>query len=657
MNNLDHLFNSAIASAEANNLDNAISIFNEILIHKKNNPTIFYNLGLLHCLRQEFKEALNFYNLALNIDPNDPATLINKGAVLNELQLHSEALKTLDTALKHNQHLPEAWCNKGVTLNELHRNAEAIDHYDRAIAINPNYAEAWCNKGVAYSDLKLYSEALAHFDKAIAINPNYAEAWYNKGVAYSDLKLYSEALNHYDKAISLNANINWIYGNLLHTKMLICDWQGTHEIFQKISHDINSGEKVSSPFSILSLTDSLSIQKKSSEIYNKEKFPAKPSLQEGNKNFGRKKIRVGYFSADFREHALAYLTAELFELHHKDKFEIFAFAYGPNDESPMRKRLMCAFDYFLDVNQKTDEQIAELSRDLGIDIAVDLDGYTADARMGIFSYRAAPIQVSYLGYLGTTGSEYIDYLIADSQIIPKEDQTKYSEKIIYLPNYQVNDSKRQVIDKTLSREELGVPEGKFVFCCFNNNYKITPEVFNSWMTILKNVEDSVIYLYGDNNLSIANLKREAIARGINGNRLFFVGRVSRNEYLLRLKAADLFLDTFPYNAGATASDALWVGLPLITLCGKSFSSRIASSVLKSIHLPELITTSTKEYECLAIKLAQNPDTLIQLKERLASNRLTTSIFNPAEFVNHIEAAYREINSRYQKNLAPAHIFV
>ena len=657
MDNLDRLFNSAIAFAEANDLQNAISTFNEMLVETKNNPTIFFNLGLLHFLRQEFKEALNFYNLALNIDPNDPSTLTNKGAVLNELQLYDEALKTLDLALKHDQNLPEAWCNKGVTLNELHFDVEAIAHYDKAISINPNYAEAWQNKGVAYSDLKLYKEALEHFDKAISINPNYAEAWYNKGVAYSDLKLYKEALNHYDRAISLNENISWIHGNLLHTKMLICDWQGIHEILLKISHDIKSGRKVSAPFSILSITDSPSIQKKCSEIYNTAKFPTNHSLKAGDKNSGHKRIKVGYFSADFREHALTYLTAELFELHDKDKFELFAFAYGPSDESLMRKRLVSAFDYFLDVNQKTDRQIAELSRDQEIDIAIDLDGYTADSRMGIFSYQAAPIQVSYLGYLGTTGSEYIDYLISDSEIIPKERQKNYSEKIIYVPNYQVNDSKRQVINKSPSREELGLPEGKFVFCCFNNNYKITPEIFKSWMSILKNVEDSVLYLYGDNDLSIANLRREAITLGVNSDRLFFTGRVPRHEYLLRLKAADLFLDTSPYNAGASASDALWVGLPLITLRGKSFSSRVASSTLKSICLPELITASLKEYELLAIKLAKNPDILIGLKEKLARNQLTTPLFNPAEFINHIEAAYREIHDRHQKNLAPAHIYI
>jgi predicted O-linked N-acetylglucosamine transferase (SPINDLY family) len=366
---------------------------------------------------------------------------------------------------------------------------------------------------------------------------------------------------------------------------------------------------------------------------------------------------VGYFSADFRNHAVSLLTAELYELHDKNKFEIFAFSFGLDDKSPMRLRLSQAFNQFIDVSDMSDSGIAELSRSLQIDIAVDLGGHTQESRTGIFPYRAAPIQTSYIGYLGTMGAEYYDYLLADKTIIPDGLQKFYSEKIAYLPSYQVNDRKRTISERQFTRGELGLPETGFVFCCFNNNYKILSSTFDSWMRILNAVEGSVLFLCADNEWAKANLIDEARLRGVDSARLVFGGRIPAEEYLARYRVCDLFLDTFPYNAGTTASDALWTGLPVLTLMGQSFASRVAASLLNAIGLPELITTTQEQYEALAIELAINPKKLENIKFKLANNRLTAPLFETPLFTKNLEAAYVKMIERYQNDLEPGHIAI
>jgi predicted O-linked N-acetylglucosamine transferase (SPINDLY family) len=344
-------------------------------------------------------------------------------------------------------------------------------------------------------------------------------------------------------------------------------------------------------------------------------------------------------------------------MHNKDQFELIAFSFGPEKLDKMRERLRSSFDQFLNVSNQSDQAVAQLSRDLEIDIAVDLGGFTSHGRTGIFAHRVAPIQISYLGYLGTMGAEYIDYLIADKVIIPPHLQANYSEQILYLPSYQVNDRKRMIPDTKFSRLELGLPENGFVFCSFNNNYKILPTIFSSWMRIIKAVEGSVLFLYVDNHFAEANLKKEAHARGVNPQRLIFGKRIPRDQYLNRYLSCDLFLDTFPYNAGATASDALWAGLPILTLKGKSFASRVAASLLSAIDLPELITDSHEKYEALAIDLATNPYKLAKIKKMLLETRMSTSLFNTPLFAQHLEVAYEQIMERYWANLSPAEIRV
>jgi predicted O-linked N-acetylglucosamine transferase (SPINDLY family) len=418
-----------------------------------------------------------------------------------------------------------------------------------------------------------------------------------------------------------------------------------------------ANERVVNPFPLLALNDDALLHKKSSEIYVQNKYPWNPILGLILKRQKNEKIRIGYFSADFKNHPVAFLIAELFEIHDRSQFEIYAFSLVKSDDE-MVDRFHLAFDHYIEAQEMSDIEIAQLSRSFNIDIAVDLTGITASSRTGIFSYRAAPIQVNYLGYPGTLGADYMDYIIADKTLIPPQSQQFYSEKVVYLSNsYQVNDRKRIISERQFTRHELGLPENGFVFCCFNNNFKIIPATFASWMGILKAVEGSVLWLFQDNSWAAENLKKEAENHGISSNRLVFAERQPLSEHLARHRQADLFLDTFPYNAHTTASDALWAGLPVLTMMGQSFASRVAASLLNAIGTPELITSTQEEYEALAINLVLNPNKLTNIKNKLANNRLTTPLFDTPLFTQNLETAYIKMMERYQADLKPDHIII
>jgi predicted O-linked N-acetylglucosamine transferase (SPINDLY family) len=369
-------------------------------------------------------------------------------------------------------------------------------------------------------------------------------------------------------------------------------------------------------------------------------------------------IRIGYFSADFRNHPVSLLTTELFETHDRTKFETFAFSTGPDTKDAVRSRLKGAFNEFIDARNHSDRSVAEHARRLEIDIAIDLGGHTQDSRTGIFAMRAAPLQVNFLGYPGTMGAAYMDYLVADHMIIPESHRRHYSEKIAYLPSYQPNDSRRAISAKELKRQDFGLPQTGFVFCCFNNHYKITPGVFDVWMRILKRVDGSVMWLSGGHGSAADNLRNEASLRGIAADRLIFAEPMPMlEEHLARHRLADLFLDTLPFNAHTTASDALWAGLPVLTCTAEAFASRVAASLLTAIDLPELITSTQAGYEALAITLAANPERLAQIRKKLEANRLTMPLFDARQFTKNIEDAYAQMYERHQADLPPGHIYV
>lgn len=662
VNNANTIFESAINYAENGKLKDALEIFECLKISVRNEDQIPYNLGCVYAMQDDYESAYRNFHEALAISPNNIAALVNCANALHELKRFEEAFSYFDAALSLESNYAQVWCNKGNTLRAIKRYDEALAHYEKALSLKPDYHEASTSKGATLHELKRFDEAIALFDQALSLRPDYHEAWSNKGGTLKALGRYDEAIVHYQKALSLKPEIEWVFGDLVNAKMNICNWSDLEDSSEIISKKVMANEEVSQPFSLLALNDDAQLHKKSAEIFTQSKYPPNPVLgpilKHPKSRQQGQKIRIAYFSADFHNHATGYLMAELFELHDKSQFELIGFSFGPIKNDEMRQRLVNSFDQFIEVGNQSDLAIAQLSRSLNIDIAVDLKGFTQDLRTGIFSYRAAPIQVSYLGYPGTMGADYIDYIIADNILIPPDSQRFYSEKVVYLPNsYQVNDRKRVIADTLSTRQELGLPENGFVFCCFNNNHKILPATFAAWMRILTAVEGSVLWLLQDNPRVVENLRKEADKFGVDAGRIVFAGRMALPEHLARHSQADLFLDTLPYNAHTTTSDALWAGLPVLTVMGRSFASRVAASLLYAIGLPELITNTLQEYEALAINLAKSPQKLINIKQKLASNRLTTPLFDTPVFTQNIEAAYIQMMERYWADLPAEHLFI
>ncbi|MBT8525364.1 tetratricopeptide repeat protein [Polynucleobacter paneuropaeus] len=685
------VFGLGITYAKANKFTESIFIFNILQAYVKNDERIFYNIGLIYALQGKHELAIENYQLAIKIKPNDSEIFINIASSYIDIKNYPLALDTLDKAIQLRPEITEAWSNKGIALNHLGLYQESLEAYNEAIKLSPTNYEAWGNKSAPLMKLNLFKDALEACETALLLKPNYVEGWTNKGAALHKLDRYEEAITCYDRALfykpdyflalsnkgdslnklnrleeaitccdmalNINPNIDWAYGDLLHMKRKVFFTQNFKEELKILQDGLSSCKNLIAPFEFLSWSDDPSLQKKVSEIFVRAKYPFIDRLGSLKKYLPKDKIRIGYFSADFKNHPVAFLIAELFELHDKSRFETYALSLVRADDE-MRGRLLGAFDHFMDVASQSDIEIAKLARELEIDIAIDLSGFTADSRTAIFSYRAAPIQVNWLGYPGTLGADYMDYIIADGTLIPPQSQQFFSEKIVYLPNtYQPNDRKRLVSERQFTRQELGFPENAFVFCCFNNNFKITPATFSSWMRILKAVEGSVLWLLQDNPWVVKNLKQEAVNCGVDEGRLFFAKRVVLSEHLARHRQADLFLDTLPYNAHTTTSDALWAGVPVLTLIGQSFPGRVAASLLNAIGLPELVTTTEQEYEELAIQLASNPQKLLDIKNKLAEKRLSAPLFDTPLFTKNLEAAYIKMYERYQADLEPEHISI
>jgi predicted O-linked N-acetylglucosamine transferase (SPINDLY family) len=656
--NFDALNIIGVINGKENKHAEAINFFKKAQKIRPDNNLVNFNLGKALSETGNDLDAIEYYKIAIRLDKNHLGSWHNFGKSLHQLERYDEALSYYDQAIKLKPDYLESHYNKANTLKILKRYDEAIIHYSQAIKLKPDYFNAYLDRGVLFELLKLYDEALFDFDQAIKLKPDSALPYNNKGNVLRYLKHYDQALFNYDKAIKLEPDFPYLFGMILHMKMFMSNWQNFKVEVENLLLQIYENKKSSYCFPVLAFIDSPLTHRKSSEIWVNDKYPFNSLFGPILKSKRRDKIKIGYYSEDFREHPVANLIIELFELHNKDQFELFGFYFGPPDSSKMHKRVSSAFNQFIDVRLKKDKDVALLSRKIGIDIAVDLSGFTGSSRPGIFSYRAAPIQVNYLGYPGTMGVKYIDYIIADPTLIPIECEQYYSEKIVYLPNtYQPNDRNRLIAEKVFTKDELGLPKDSFVFCCFNNNFKITPDTFDGWVRILKAVKNSVLWLIEENPIAVLNLRKEAQFRGIDSNRLIFAKSMFLPDHLARHKAADLFLDTLPYNAHTTASDALWTGLPVLTCMGKSFASRVAASLLKAIELPELITITQEQYEATAIELATNPEKLKAIKYKLERNRLTTALFDTPRFTKHIEAAYKQMYERYHADLPLNNIYI
>ena len=653
----DAHYNLGLTLQELNQLDDAVKSYLKAITIKSDYAEAYNNLGVTLKDLDQLEEAVKCYEKALIIKPDYPEAHNNLGNALKNLGRLSKAVECFERMLTIDPDNAEGHNNLGNTLYVLGQPNAAGKSYMKALAIEPDYAEAHNNLGITLNELGRFEDAEASYNRALAIAPHFPEAYSNLGDLLTDLKRLDEALVSYETAFNLKPDIIFMLGKLLHTKMHLCLWDDLSSRLDELQDKIHNNEKVIPPFPMLGLIDDPELQRKVTEIFVNKHHPKNHDLPKIGLYPKHKKIRIGYFSADFKEHPVAALTAELYEIHDRSHFEIHAFSYGPETNDKMHLRIKAGVDHFHDVRTMSYEDVAMLARSLEIDIAVDLGGSTTNSRTGIFARSAAPIQASYIGYIGTLGANYYDYLVADQTMIPEDNQKYYAEKIVYLPSFQVNDSTQSPPSTTLTRQDVGLPETGFVFCCFNNNFKITPTTFDSWGRILEKVKDSVLLIYVDNESAQINLTKEITLRGIDPSRLIFGKRLSKPEYLARYRVADLFLDTHPYNAGTTASDALRMGLPVLTYLGSSAVSRHAASILNALNLPELITTTLEDYESLAIELATDPEKLKIIKDKLVGNLSTAPLYDTSLFARNLESAYSMMYDRYQQGLDPDHIYV
>jgi len=653
----DALNNLAVIELQSNPQRAAELLGNALMINPRSAAAHNNRGNALRELKRH-RAALVSYEQAIALQADYTEAHNNRGATLADLNQYEAAIASYERAIALKPDFADAFYNLGNAQHELKRDQAAIASYDRAIALRADFAASYNNRGVALADCKHYQAAIASYEQALALEPDYTEAYKNRASALLELKQYQAAIASYDRAIALQPDIDFVHGTRLLARMQICDWENVDIELAELNARIDRNEVASVPFDVLALSGSATLQKKAAQIWVQHCHPQNPALPPIEKHRRRERIRLGYFSADFREHATLHLMAGLFETHDRSRFELSVFSFGPPSQEPIRTRLEAACEDFIDVRQKSDREIALLGRERHIDIAIDLKGFTQDNRAGIFALRAAPLQVSYLGYPGTMGAPYIDYLIADRTVIPESSLPDFSEKIVTLPySYQVNDAKRAISDRAFSREDCGLPRTAFVFCCFNNCYKITPAVFAIWMRILSQVEGSVLWLLEDNPTASDNLRREAVRAGVNAERVVFAARLAAPEHLARHRLADLFLDTLPCNAHTTASDALWAGLPVLTCLGSAFAARVAASLLNTIGLPELIISTLEQYQQLAVALAGDAQRLAHIRQRLAEHRLTSPLFDTRLFTTHLEAAYSRIYERYQADLPAEHIAV
>jgi predicted O-linked N-acetylglucosamine transferase (SPINDLY family) len=656
-NNIEANFKRALAFHQHGELIKASALYESILNQDQNHLPSIKLLGTLKAQLGLYKHSIQLLNKALNLKPDDPYTLNNIGNAYQALGKFESATESFINAIKIKANYAEAYNNLGYVKEKLGLISEANNLYEKAIQLNENYAEAYNNKANILNLTGDFDEALNYYNKAININSNYLDAYSNKAHLLNNLGRHNESIDAFRNIYNLNPNYDFLLGAFYFARMQMCDWENYNAQTSEIIKKINENKKVADPFSMFSVSDSLNLQKKIAKIYTRSKIikPQKSVKQVPNQT-KKNKIRIGYYSSDFRNHPVGNLLLEFFELHNEKDFEIIAFSFGPKSSDSIKLKLATYFDKFIEVNDKSDKEIADLGKAFSLDLAVDLNGYTAHHRANIFSYRVAPIQISYIGYPGTMNNKHIDYLIADKVIIPPEKQKYYSEKIIYLPNtYQVTNRKKIISSKKITKKDLGLPRNQFIYCCFNSSYKINPKIFDVWMRILKKVDNSILWLVKNNDASEKNLKKEALLRGVNPERIIFVNRKSYDEYLAQQMHADLFLDTFPYNGHSTTSDSLLIGLPVLTLKGNTFASRVGASLLSAANMPELISTNLKDYEIKAVNLALDYNSLKSTKKKLASNINNCPLFDVPTAIKNIEMAYRKALDSYKKNHPIDHI--
>lgn len=629
----------------------ALALYDTILGAKPDLEEVHSNKGVVLRDLRRFEEALASFNRAIEIDPDLVPAYSNRGFVLTELGRLPEALADLDHAIRLAPDFPDAHNNRGIALRRLNKLVDALKSYDRAIGLCPTYAEAWSNRGEAYDAIEQLDTAIENFQHALSLMPQHVDTLLNCALAFQKKGRFREADTLLNRAAKIDPAHKLLLFAMAYGALQQCNWSKQDLIRPRLEVECPSGKSIVAPLALLGYLDDPQLLRQSSAHYLTDLVGPAAFAAERPGLAPHGKIRIAYISSDFHEHATAYLMADLFERHDRSRFEVYAISFAPHDQSEMQTRLRRAFDQFHDVQSWSDTEVVGLTRQLEVDIAIDLKGFTSGQRPGIFTRRAAPIQVNYLGYPGTMAADCWDYIIADPTVLPRSEQPSYAERIVHLGCcYQANDPARRM-DTVPTRTSQGLPESGFVFCCFNNHSKITRSVFDIWMRLLKAVPNSVLWLL-DGRAS-NTLRSEAWARGMDPTRLILAPLASQKAHLARLNLADLVLDTLPYNAHTTASDALWAGVPIITCRGKSFAGRVAASLLEAIGLPELITEDSAAYEALGLKLAGDRAYHASVRERLSANRLSASLFDAETFRLNIEHAYSMMIERAQRGEPPA----
>jgi len=604
---------------------------------------------------KQYKAAQKILETITKNNSNDKLGHYLLGLSFSAQEKYQEAVESFSKTLEIDGKYVGALEFRGSAFSALHQHQKAIDDLSRAIILQPESATFHQKRGLYFAKIQDWRMAAQDMMIALQIEPKDAGLHMDLGSILAELTLFSSAGNAYCRALMLEPDRVALMSNIIGNRHRGCDWTYFEEDNQYLIDLVTSKKTIENPFFFLNITDSGQDQMKCASFWGeqyqnkiKETYKFIPSA--------RSKIRIGYISSDYYLHATTVLIERLFQAHNRSDFEIIGISLTTNRNDGITERIRHHFDSYHEVSDLPSHEIAQKIKELEIDILVDLKGYTKDARTDIFAYHPAPVQINYLGFPGTMGGDLMDYIISDSVVTPLGYERFYGEKVVRLPgSYQINNNQRQIAEKTGKREEHGLPQQGFVFCCFNNNYKITPKAFSIWMRLLQQVDHSVLWLLHDNEDAVKNLRKEAAQRGIDPSRLVFAPRQSPELHLARHCHADLFLDTLPINAHTTASDALWAGLPVLTCPGEAFAARVAASLLTAAGLPELIAPDWAEYERLALQLATEPGRLAELKARLQANRLTCDLFNTEKTTRALEAAYRAMHARRQAGLPPAHL--
>jgi predicted O-linked N-acetylglucosamine transferase (SPINDLY family) len=638
--------------AQSGDTVGAIEACRVALAHQPRDVDALFLLGSLQVQQGHLAAAGEAWEAALRIAPDQPQLLLNLGTLSLNRNQPQAALTCYDRLLATHPQWDEGWNAKGNALSRLAQAAAAIPCFDRAIELNPHRADAMYSRATAWVRLGDFGTAASSYQQAVAVRADFVPAWYGLSIALAQLGRLPEAVAALDRVVALNDRFGHVLGLRLHTRMKMCDWRGHAQDLAQLATRLQTDTGICAPFEALTLWDAPALLQCCAQAYTRSKFPASiDGVAIAPRRDG--KIRIGYFSADLHAHATAFLMAGLLEQHDKARFHITAYSMRPVRDA-MTERLAQALDAFVDVTTLSDAQVVALVREQGLDIAVDLKGYTESSRTGLFAARLAPVQVNYLGFPGTMGADFMDYIVLDHALASPRDQQHYTEQIVYLPHsYQATDNLRAVSERTPSRLAEGLPEQGVVYACFNNNFKITPAVFSVWLRILQAVPGAVLWLLADNPQAQANLQHQAQRQGLDAARLVFAPRIAVDQHLARLRLADLFLDTMPVNAHTSASDALWVGLPVLTCKGSSFAARVGASLLQAMDLPELVTESLTDYESQAVALGRDAPRLQGLRARLLARRATAPLFNTRLFTRHLEAAYLAMHQRACDGLPPA----